>query len=55
MNDKIIYKDYIDFDEKRKYQPLTINGEKIALTIAKRKKLQDIDAIYSSTFFSLFA
>ncbi len=52
MNDKIIYKDYIDFDEKRKYQPLTINGEKIALTIAKRKKLQDIDAIYSSTFFS---
>lgn len=52
MNDKIIYKDYIDFDEKRKYQPLTINGEKIALTIAKRKKFQDIDAIYSSTFFS---
>lgn len=52
MNDKIIYKDYIDFDEKRKYQPLTINGEKIALTIAKRKKMQDIDAIYSSTFFS---
>lgn len=52
MNENIIYKDYINFDQKRKYRPLTINGEKVSLTIAKKKNLQDIDSLYSSTFFS---
>jgi len=37
ITDNIIYKDYVDFDEQRKYRPLTVNGEKIALTIAKNK------------------
>lgn len=52
MNENIIYKDYIDFDTKRKNRPLTMNGEKVSLTIAKRKNLQDIEALYASTYFS---
>lgn len=52
MNDLLVYKDYIDLDTKRKYRPLTINGEKVALTLAKRKIFHDIDTIYTSTFFS---
>ena len=51
-NDSLIYKDYIDLDSKRKCRPLTVDGEKNAITIAKKKILQDIDAMYSSTFFS---
>ena len=52
ITDNIIYKDYVDFDEQRKYRPLTVNGEKIALTIAKNKNLSKIDTMYSSTYFS---
>jgi len=52
INENIIYKDYLSFDEQRKYRPLTVNGEKVALTITKNKNLSKIDAIYSSTYFS---
>lgn len=52
INENIIYKDYVSFDEQRKYRPLTVNGEKVALTITKNKNLSKIDAIYSSTYFS---
>lgn len=52
MNENIIYKDYFDLDDQRKNRPLTVNGEKVALTIANKKYLQNIDGIYSSTFFS---
>lgn len=52
MNDLLVYKDYLDLDEKRKIRPLTVNGEKVALTIAKKKILQNADVIYSSSFFS---
>ena len=52
LNDSLIYKDYIDFDTKRKYRPLTVEGEKSAITMAKKKIFQNIDAMYSSTFFS---
>lgn len=52
ITDNILYKEYIDFDDKRRYRPLTVNGEKVALTIAKNKNLTKIDSIYSSTYFS---
>ena len=52
MNELLVYKDYLDLDEKRKIRPLTVNGEKVALTIAKKKILQNADVIYSSSFFS---
>lgn len=52
MNDLLVYKHYIDLDQKRNIRPLTVNGEKIALTIAKKKILQNADVIYSSSFFS---
>lgn len=52
INENIIYKDYLSLDEQRKYRPLTVNGEKVALTITKNKNLSKIDAIYSSTYFS---
>lgn len=51
-NDNIIYKDYIDFDDKRRYRPLSVNGEKVALTIAKNKNLSKIDVMFSSSYFS---
>lgn len=50
--DNIVYRDNISLDDQRKCRPLTVGGEKIALTIAKNKKLTKIDAIYSSTYFS---
>ena len=50
--DNIVYRDSISLDDQRKCRPLTVGGEKIALTIAKNKKLTKIDAIYSSTYFS---
>ena len=52
MAENIIYKDYIDLDTKRQNRPLNVNGEKVALTIAKKKNLQDVDQVFSSTFFS---
>ena len=48
----MIYKDFINFDDKRKQRPLTAQGEKIALTIAKKKIMNELDAVYSSTFSS---
>lgn len=53
MSDRIVYKDYTDLDEKRKYRPLSVNGEKIAVTIAKKKVLEDIHVLYSSPFFHI--
>ena len=50
--DNIVYRDNISLDDQRKCRPLTVGGEKIALTIAKNKKLTKIDAMYSSTYFS---
>lgn len=52
MTDHLVYKDYLELDDKRKNRPLTVNGEKVALTIAKKKNLQNIEMIYSSSFFS---
>lgn len=52
MTDNLVYKDYLELDDKRKNRPLTVNGEKVALTIAKKKNLQNIEMIYSSSFFS---
>ena len=52
LTDNIIYKDYIDLDEKRKNRPLSVNGEKVALTITKNKKVQNVESIYSSSFLS---
>lgn len=52
MTDNLVYKDYLELDDKRKNRPLTVNGEKVALTIAKKKNLQNIEIIYSSSFFS---
>lgn len=52
MTDNLVYKDYLELDDKRKNRPLSVNGEKIALTIAKKKNLQNIEMIYSSSFFS---
>lgn len=52
LNNLIIYKDFINLDEKRKYRPLTVEGEKVALSITNKKILQNIDAMYSSTFLS---
>lgn len=50
--DNIVYRDNISLDDQRKYRPLTVSGEKVALTIAKNKNLTKIDAMYSSTYFS---
>lgn len=52
MTNNIVYKDYIELDAKRSNRPLTVNGEKVALTIAKKKSLLDVDLIYSTTYFS---
>lgn len=52
MTDNLVYKDYLELDDKRKNRPLSVNGEKVALTIAKKKNLQNIEMIYSSSFFS---
>lgn len=37
MTDNLVYKDYLELDDKRKNRPLTVNGEKVALTIAKKR------------------
>ena len=52
LNDKMVYADYIDYDMKRKYRPLTSTGEKNAITIAKKKSISNIGVVYSSSFFS---
>ena len=52
IDNLMIYKSFTNLDDKRRQRPLTTDGEKVALTIAKKKFINDLDAIYSSTFFS---
>ena len=52
INNLMIYKSFANLDDKRRQRPLTAQGEKVALTIAKKKFINDLDAVYSSTFFS---
>lgn len=53
LNEGVIYKDYCDLDERRKNRPLSVDGEKFAVTIAKKKMFDEIDAIYSSPFLTM--
>ena len=52
ISNLMIYKDFVNLDDKRKQRPLTAQGEKIALTIARKKFMSELDAVYSSTFSS---
>ena len=52
ISNLMIYKDFVNLDDKRKQRPLTAQGEKVALTIAKKKFMNELDAVYSSTFSS---
>lgn len=50
MDDLIVYKDFMSVENKRRYRPLTTEGEKEALKIVK--KIGNIDSVFASSYFS---
>ena len=50
MDDLIVYKDFMSVENKRRYRPLTTEGEKEALKIVK--KIGNIDSVFVSSYFS---